>query len=135
VMLNLLVNAGEALEEVRTLKPEVTIRAIPEGNSMRVTVTDNGPGIPPLVMQRLFEPFFTTKPPGKGTGLGLALSREYVEAFGGTLSVANVEPHGAQFSIVMRVTAATGETPLPGSLDLGPQREALLNRHRRRTGS
>jgi C4-dicarboxylate-specific signal transduction histidine kinase len=132
VMLNLLVNAGEALEELRTLKPEVTIQAIREGESMRVTVTDNGPGIPAAVMPRMFEPFFTTKPPGKGTGLGLALSREYVEAFGGTLSVSNVQPHGAQFSIVMRVTSMTGETPLPGSLDLGPQRQALLDRHRRK---
>ncbi len=131
VMLNLLVNAGEALEEVRTLKPVVTIRAVPEGDKMVLTVTDNGPGIPPEVMQRLFEPFFTTKPPGKGTGLGLALSREYVEGFGGTLSVQNVEPRGAQFSITMRVTAATGETPVPGSLDLGPQRAMLIARHRR----
>ena len=133
VLLNLLVNAGEALEEFHTLKPTVTIRAEVEGKNLKLFITDNGPGIAPEVMQRLFEPFFTTKPPGKGTGLGLALSREYVEGFGGTLSFANVEPRGAQFCITMRQTTA-GETPLPGSLSLGPEREALLARHRR-TGS
>ncbi|HEY0882570.1 MAG TPA: ATP-binding protein, partial [Archangium sp.] len=62
---------------------------------------------------RMFEPFFTTKPPGKGTGLGLALSREYVENFGGTLSVQNVEPRGAQFSITMKVSARGELTPIP----------------------
>jgi C4-dicarboxylate-specific signal transduction histidine kinase len=129
-MLNLLVNAGEALEELRSLKPEVTIQAIREGEQMRVTVTDNGPGIPLPVMPRMFEPFFTTKLPGKGTGLGLALSREYVESFGGTLAVNNVLPHGAQFTLMMKLTPMTGETPLPDSLDLGPQRQTLLDHHR-----
>ncbi len=56
---------------------------------MSVWVEDTGPGLSPEVLAHLFEPFFTTKPPGKGTGLGLALSREYVEADGGTL---NLEP-------------------------------------------
>lgn len=118
VLLNLLVNAGEALEEERTanpnLKPAVTIRAVPHGETLTLTVVDNGPGIPAQVMARLFEPFFTTKPPGKGTGLGLALSREYVEAFGGTLSAKNVEPRGARFSITMRISGVTGETPMHG---------------------
>jgi signal transduction histidine kinase len=133
VLLNLLVNAGEALEEMRVLKPTVLIRAVPEGDNLLLSITDNGPGIPPDVMARLFEPFFTTKPPGKGTGLGLALSREYVEAFGGTLSAHNVEPRGAQFCITVKATAITGETPAPGSLNLGPERALLVARHRRRT--
>lgn len=134
VMLNLLVNAGEALEEVRTLKPEVTIRAVTDGGLLRLTVTDNGPGIPPQVMGRMFEPFFTTKPPGKGTGLGLALSREYIESFNGTLAVNNVEPRGAQFAMALRITANTGETPLPVSTvtpePLAEKPAALLRRRR-----
>ena len=131
VLLNLLVNAGEALEEMNVLKPSVVIRAVTEGDNLLLTITDNGPGIPPGVMARLFEPFFTTKPPGKGTGLGLALSREYVEAFGGTLAAQNVDPRGAQFCITMKATSMSGETPLPGSLSLGPERALLLARHRR----
>ncbi|MFZ5443944.1 MAG: sensor histidine kinase [Myxococcota bacterium] len=133
VFLNLLVNAADALEGTPA-RPVIAIRAKPVGQQMRITVTDNGPGIPADVLPRLFEPFFTTKEPGKGTGLGLALSREYVESFGGSLSVQNVEPRGAEFTILLPLTANTGETPRPGSLDLGPQREALLRRHRRRAG-
>jgi signal transduction histidine kinase len=131
VMLNLLVNAGEALEESRTESPMVAIAATVEGGAIRVTVTDNGPGIPKDVMARLFEPFFTTKPPGKGTGLGLALSREYVTSFGGTLLAQNASKGGAQFVITLRITATTGETPLPGSLDLGPERSLLVSRFKK----
>lgn len=135
VLLNLLVNAGDALEERRTLKPRVVIAAVRNAETITLNLTDNGPGIPPAVMVRLFEPFFTTKPPGKGTGLGLALSREYVEAFGGTLSVQNAPEGGAQFSITMRIVDVTGEMALPTiSSPSAPEREPLLSR-RRRTGS
>ncbi|MBL8914724.1 MAG: hypothetical protein JNM17_28725 [Archangium sp.] len=128
VMLNLLVNAGEALEEAKIENPLVTIAATYDAGHIKLTVTDNGPGIPKDVMARLFEPFFTTKAPGKGTGLGLALSREYVTSFGGTLLAQNAEKQGAQFIITLRVTAGTGETPLPGSLDLGPERSLFVSK-------
>ncbi|MFT3706423.1 MAG: ATP-binding protein [Archangium sp.] len=131
VMLNLLVNAGEALEESRTESPSVIIAATYEAGLVRLSVTDNGPGFPKDVMARLFEPFFTTKAPGKGTGLGLALSREYVTAFGGTLLAQNAPKGGAQFVITLRGTAGTGETPLPGSLDLGPDRALLVSRFKK----
>jgi two-component system, NtrC family, sensor histidine kinase HupT/HoxJ len=49
----------------------------------RVTVRDNGPGIPPEHLLRMFDPFFTTKPVGKGTGLGLSISYGIVEQHGG----------------------------------------------------
>ncbi|HLM43854.1 MAG TPA: HAMP domain-containing sensor histidine kinase, partial [Myxococcaceae bacterium] len=62
-------------------------------------VEDNGPGIRPEVLDKLFEPFFTTKPPGKGTGLGLALCREYVSRAGGTLHAENRAEGGARFVI------------------------------------
>ena len=131
VMLNLLVNAGEALEDARVEHPQVTIAATYDAGQIKLTVTDNGPGIPKEVMARLFEPFFTTKPPGKGTGLGLALSREYVTSFGGTLVAQNVEPQGAQFLVSLRVSATTGETPLPGSLELGPERAEFMAKLKR----
>jgi signal transduction histidine kinase len=132
VMLNLLVNSGEALEENRTPNPQVRIKAVVEGDAVRITITDNGPGIPATLLARMFEPFFTTKAPGKGTGLGLALSREYVTTFGGTLQVHNVEPCGAEFVMTLKATAVTGETPIPGSLSLGPARAMFVAQHRRR---
>ena len=133
VLLNLLVNAGDALEEAKTPRPHVAIGASIEGEFLRLTVTDNGAGIPEDILPRMFEPFFTTKPVGKGTGLGLALSREYVESFGGTIAVRNVEPRGAEFSVNLRITAVTGETPLPGSMDAEVAAAPMMVR-RRSTG-
>ena len=100
VLLNLLVNAAEAMQDARTASPWVLVAAERTGDSVEIAVQDNGPGIPAEVKARLFEPFVTSKPIGKGTGLGLALSREYVMSFGGTLELAPTDG-GARFSIVL----------------------------------
>jgi len=102
VLLNLLVNAVEALEETGVERPAIWIYARPDNGGLVLAVEDNGPGFPPAVRARLFEPFFTTKPAGKGTGLGLSLSREYVESFGGRLRAENRPEGGARFSIALR---------------------------------
>ncbi|MFL5322434.1 MAG: sensor histidine kinase, partial [Myxococcaceae bacterium] len=99
VLLNLLVNAADALEESHREDALIRVGVDQHDGNVRILVEDNGPGIPPEVMPRLFEPFFTTKGEGKGTGLGLALSREYVERFGGVLSAENREGGGARFII------------------------------------
>ncbi|RKH42960.1 sensor histidine kinase [Corallococcus sicarius] len=105
VLVNLLINAADALESSRTNRTAfVMLRARMEGEHVRVEVEDNGPGIPEAVLPRLFEPFFTTKPPGKGTGLGLALCREYVARAGGTLEAENRAEGGARF--ILRLPAA-----------------------------
>jgi signal transduction histidine kinase len=59
------------------------------------------------VQEKLFEPFFSTKPPGKGTGLGLALSREYAESFKGSLTGDNATPAGAIFTLTLPVARAS----------------------------
>jgi C4-dicarboxylate-specific signal transduction histidine kinase len=99
VVLNLLVNAGDALEEHGVVKGEVRVSGRLEGQHVRLTVEDNGPGFPPHVLPQLFESFFTTKGPERGTGLGLALSRELVEQFGGVLSAGNRSEGGARLCI------------------------------------
>ncbi|MET0401903.1 MAG: HAMP domain-containing sensor histidine kinase [Cystobacter sp.] len=102
VMLNLLINAADAVELVTTSRrAHVRMDARCVDESVRVVVEDNGPGIPPEVLARLFEPFFTTKPPGKGTGLGLALCREYVTRVGGTLHAENRPEGGARFILML----------------------------------
>jgi signal transduction histidine kinase len=99
VLLNLLLNSADALEEAKVAGPRVVLRVGQEAGRVRVVLEDNGPGIAAEHLPRLFTPFFTTKAPGKGTGLGLALSRQYVERFGGALSAENRPEGGARFTV------------------------------------
>jgi signal transduction histidine kinase len=97
VLLNLLLNAADSVESVVPPRsPRILMRARRTQEGVRLEVEDNGTGIPQEVLPRLFEPFFTTKPPGKGTGLGLALCREYVSRAGGTLCAENRPEGGAR---------------------------------------
>jgi C4-dicarboxylate-specific signal transduction histidine kinase len=106
VLLNLLVNSAEAMADARTTRPWVLVAAERVGDSVQIAVQDNGPGISAEVAARLFEPFVTSKPIGKGTGLGLALSREYVMSFGGKLELQPVAGTGARFSILLPAAPA-----------------------------
>jgi C4-dicarboxylate-specific signal transduction histidine kinase len=106
VLLNLLVNAGDALAQ-RKEGAEVSISARQEESRVVLLVEDNGPGIPADVLPRLFEPFFTTKGPEKGTGLGLALSREIIEKFNGSLTAENRPEGGARMRITLQAVAAS----------------------------
>ena len=99
VLLNLMVNAGDALEQARVAEGEVRVRGWARDGRVLLDVEDNGPGFPPEVLARLFEAFFTTKGPEKGTGLGLCLSREMVEKFGGTLQAENRPEGGARLRL------------------------------------
>ncbi|WP_225410754.1 sensor histidine kinase [Stigmatella hybrida] len=98
VMVNLLLNATDAVEQAQPPRqPQISVRARREEGGVSLWVEDNGPGIPPEVLPRIFESFFTTKPPGKGTGLGLALCKDYVTRAGGTLHAENRAEGGARF--------------------------------------
>ncbi|HYO58289.1 sensor histidine kinase [Archangium sp.] len=99
VLLNLLLNAADAIEDAKVRDGRVVVRAEVVGERVRVMVEDNGPGIQAENLPRLFTAFFTTKAPGKGTGLGLALSRQYVESFGGSLRAENRAEGGARFIV------------------------------------
>jgi len=102
VVLNLLVNAAQAIPDEDSVRHQITVTTFtaPDGAAV-LEVTDTGAGIPADVAARIFEPFFTTKPPGQGTGLGLSVSRQIVEAFGGRLSVDSAEGEGATFRLVL----------------------------------
>lgn len=103
VILNLLVNAGDALEEAKVRGGEVRVTGVAREGSVTLLVEDNGPGFAPEVLPRLFESFFTTKGPEKGTGLGLSISRELVERFGGTLRAENRPEGGARLCLELPV--------------------------------
>jgi len=86
----------------RILPAEDGMRVTPLATAAQVvvlTVEDNGPGIPAKHLEEIFDPFFTTKEPGKGTGLGLALSAQLVEGMGGEIMAANREEGGAIFTL------------------------------------
>jgi C4-dicarboxylate-specific signal transduction histidine kinase len=109
VLLNLLLNAADALETRPSGQPppRIAVSVFRHEAGVRVVVEDNGPGIPETVLPRLFEPFFTTKPPGKGTGLGLALCREYMARSGGTLTADNRPEGGARFTLTLKAAKAS----------------------------
>ncbi|HUG41477.1 MAG TPA: ATP-binding protein [Longimicrobiales bacterium] len=75
---------------------------------VELMVADSGPGIPPEVMGRIFEPFMTTKEPGKGTGLGLAVSARLIDGMGGTIQATNGEG-GAVFRVLLPASEQPAE--------------------------
>ena len=106
VLLNLIINAQQSLQEQPPPRRiRVASRFDPGAGVLRVSVADNGPGIPPHLRARVFEPYFTTKPTGIGTGVGLAVSLGIVEAHGGTLTVDCPIEGGAVFTITLPVAA------------------------------
>ena len=98
VMVNLLNNARQACPAGAT----VYVRTRIEPEWVYIDVDDEGPGIPEDLSERVFEPFFTTKPDGQGTGLGLSVSRQIVERFGGALSYEPRETGGSRFSVALK---------------------------------
>jgi signal transduction histidine kinase len=99
VFLNLLKNAIEALEGTGGT---VQVRLRREEDHVAVDVEDDGPGIDPALRERLFEPFVTSKAAGRGTGLGLPISRRIVQGCGGTLDVRSELGRGTCFTVRLR---------------------------------
>ena len=105
VFLNLLTNALDAVMERETKRIQIEIH--PSRDEVAVKVSDTGSGISVHDLPRIFDPFFTTKPPGKGTGLGLCVSRSIVEAHGGRILCESQLGHGTTFTVWL--PAATGK--------------------------
>lgn len=130
VILNICLNARDALPEsggridITTANHRLDERSSPppdveSGASefVLIRVKDNGCGIPEELRPRIFEPFFSTKPPGKGTGLGLAMARDIVEAHGGWIEFDSEAGKGTEFRIYLPkaecATASTDEDEPP----------------------
>jgi PAS domain S-box-containing protein len=109
IFVNLILNAVDALPPDRAEVNRITVRSRLEGDWAVVEVADNGAGIDPALRDRVFDPFFTTKPVGEGTGLGLFVSRNLVQSFGGAISVDEAPGGGALFTL--RFPAVAGPAP------------------------
>jgi signal transduction histidine kinase len=119
VAVNLLVNAIQAMENggtltLRTRSAQITgvghnigderSEAFRLGDRVAILeVEDTGPGVPPDKLPKLFDPFFTTKPTGKGTGLGLTVTKSIIDLHRGTIEVANKPDGGARMTVTLKI--------------------------------
>jgi C4-dicarboxylate-specific signal transduction histidine kinase len=96
VLLNLLRNALQSTTDVA--RPEISLHGrLNRRNNVVIDVSDNGPGVPDAIANKIFVPFFTTK--GTGSGVGLALARQVMIAHGGFIRLSKNESGGATFSL------------------------------------
>jgi C4-dicarboxylate-specific signal transduction histidine kinase len=102
VIVNLAVNAVQAIEEAGSTSRNIVIRTVAQDSALRCSVEDSGPGIEPQHVTRLFDSFFTTK--GGGMGMGLRICQSVIEAHGGRIAADNGSPHGgARFFFTLPV--------------------------------
>jgi PAS domain S-box-containing protein len=114
VITNLVFNARDAIMAGGTIHVEVSLSGS-EGEHVRISVCDDGPGVPPDMLDRIFEPLFTTK--RNGTGLGLAIARRLMERQGGALAAENRPEGGSAFHLL--VPAAEAASPIPQPVTCG----------------
>jgi signal transduction histidine kinase len=89
---------------IQAAASSVTVRTSLDGSDIVCEIIDDGPGIPPELLERIWEPFFTTKPPGQGTGLGLSISRRIVESHRGRLAIESA-PGRTRFVIQLPISS------------------------------
>lgn len=97
VFLSLLLNAAQAMPK----RGEIRIRSRFEDNEIRISFMDNGKGIEEALLARIFDPFFTTRDVGQGTGLGLTVSRDTVQAHGGRIEAKSKVSEGTTFTLYL----------------------------------
>jgi len=101
VILNIISNAKDAIDE-KQIDGIIEIENSLEDGMVKISIKDNAGGIDSAILDRIFEPYFTTKEQGKGTGMGLYMSKEIIEHMGGDIEVKNVK-NGAMFTISLPV--------------------------------
>jgi PAS domain S-box-containing protein len=116
VIMNLLLNAEQAIVEAHgSGRIEIETR-LKEGDVIEITISDDGPGIPDEIKGKVFDPFFTTKEPGQGTGLGLSVSYGIIKEHGGEICINESGKGGASFVIDLPLLTLGGGYPDAASI-------------------
>ena len=113
---NLIRNAAEACQTAG-VAPRIEICGQGDGRTCRITVDDNGPGVPELARTKIFQPFFTTR--SRGTGLGLSIVQKLVVTHNGRVTVGDSPLGGASFQIVFPLSAHDAETATVEAVEIG----------------
>lgn len=109
VLMNLLINAADALESCTDTPPRISVATELRDGSVRIAVSDNGCGIVPANLDKVFMEHFTTKPPGRGYGLGLALCRSLISDAGGDITIESRVGEGTTVAIRLPLPLRGGE--------------------------
>ena len=126
VFMNLIVNAQQVLQEVQGPR-RLRLAVRRDGpDHVRVTVSDNGPGIPPEIRPRIFEPFFTTKPVGSGTGMGLSLCLGMIGAHKGAITLEDTPGGGATFVVRLPRGSPEDSVALPETAMVEARKKRIL---------
>ena len=126
VFLNLLINAAHSIPDGEFEDNEIRVRTWQEGDEVFTEIRDTGRGISEAHLPHLFEPFFTTKEIGVGTGLGLPISKNIIEGYGGRIDVTS--ELGAGTSFVVRLPVNQAEEPFEETQAAAPARPELRGR-------
>jgi PAS domain S-box-containing protein len=128
VMVNLLVNAAQAIPEGSVECNEIRVLTRTHAEGLAIEVRDTGSGIPAENLERLFEPFFTTKPVGVGTGLGLPICQDIVTSFGGRMEVESEVGKGSTFRVILRAANVVrpSEPPKEAVVPVASRRGRIL---------
>jgi len=114
MLLNLLINAEQALVSVETPRT-IVVRTATSEEEVRLEVADSGPGIAPEIRAKIFDPFFTTKPEGVGTGLGLSICYGIAREHGGRIWADSQPGRGATFYVALPRDPRREGRPVPES--------------------
>jgi len=137
VVMNLCLNAADAMPNggvLEILLEEVQVRAesrpeekqMPPGYYLKLTVRDNGAGMPPEVQERIFEPYFTTKQVGKGTGMGMAVVHGVVKEHGGNIIVSSEPGKGTAIEIRLPIVEEVPDTRAVSAPEITMGSESIL---------
>ncbi|MGA2510805.1 MAG: PAS domain S-box protein [Candidatus Acidiferrales bacterium] len=123
VFRNIIVNSEQAISAARD-HGVISVSLSRAGQGVRVTITDDGIGIPPENLEKIFDPFFTTRRPGGGSGLGLAICLAVAKEHGGSIEVQSSPGSGATFRVLLPAAVASVPEAVPAAPVVQPVKPA-----------